>query len=115
MNVPIHWNKASVLEIYALIAIGVTTLMGVWFGHVLGAPKTFFLIAIAMVVWAVAGWLFGGARVFLAGLTALAGALTGSEGLYAVALVFTFVAILIVVADVGPRRELPGKSLGLGR
>jgi hypothetical protein len=101
----IHWNRSSITAIFALAAIAATVLLGALFGHVLGTAKAFFLIVVAMTIWSVAGWFFGGTRAVLVGLTALAGALMVCEGAYGPAFIFSCAAALVLIADVGPRAQ----------
>jgi hypothetical protein len=91
------------LPFFAVLAIFLITMLGGLLGYVVGAPKAFVLIALMMVVWLVAGWFFGGWRAVLAGLSALAGALTASEGTYALSFVFLCAALLLVFVDISPR------------
>jgi len=103
MTVPFHWNKSLATTPVALLAIAATVLIGAVFGHYLDQPKSLFLIVVAMIIWLLTGWLFGGLRAILVGLTALAAALMVSQGDYAPTFIFSCAAVLVLIADITPR------------
>ena len=109
MTVLTLWNK-PIKNGLGFVAIAATIFTGVLLGYFVGTAKAFFLIFTAMAVWSFTGWLFGGSRSVLAGLAALAAALTASDGSYALTALFLFAAILVLVADVVPRDEISRKS-----
>jgi hypothetical protein len=89
----------------AAIAVAVTVFLGGLLGHFIGTPKSFLLIVIAMLVWLTSGWFFGGWRSVLVGVSALTAALTASEGVYVIAVMFSCAAFLLLYADILPRGQ----------
>jgi hypothetical protein len=91
--------------IVASLAVVTVAFVGGLLGHLLGSPKTFFVIALGMLIWLGAGWFFGGWRAVLAGLLAFGAALMASEATYAVAIAFSCAALALLFADVSPRES----------
>jgi hypothetical protein len=87
----------------AALAVVAIALLGGLLGHLLGGPKTFFLVVTAMAVWLISGWFFGGLRTVLVGFTALSAALSAAEGTYAVSALFFCISFFLLFADVAPR------------
>jgi hypothetical protein len=110
MTFPNRWNSLP-STVAAILAISTIALVGSLLDRYLGAPKSFFLIVTAMVIWSTCGWLLGGWRPVLGGLATLAAALTASEGTFPLVLIFACTAFLILFADVSPRDDEHSKSL----
>jgi hypothetical protein len=89
----------------AAFAVVLTALLGGVLGHFLGTPKTFLLVVMAMIVWLVSGWFFGGWRTVLVGISALTAALTAADGTYALSVIFFCIALLLLFADISPRQQ----------
>lgn len=76
------------------VGIVATAVAGGVLGHLAGPPKAFFLIVTLMLIWFAIGWLVGGWRAVLAGLSALSAALAASDGTYPFALIFCSLAFV---------------------
>jgi hypothetical protein len=87
----------------AILSIGAIATTGGMLGQLLGQPKAFFAIIVAMIAWLAGGWFLGGWRAEMAGLAALTAALTASEGTYPIAFIFCCMAFLFLFANISPR------------
>ena len=89
----------------AVLAVIATALLGGVLGHLLGTPKTFFLVVTVMAAWLIGGWFFGGWRAILVGISALSAALFAAEGAYAVFALFFCISFFLLFADISPRER----------
>ncbi|WP_271567225.1 hypothetical protein [Bradyrhizobium sp. CCBAU 11386] len=100
------WNELGLASIVLLVIAAIAAGGGL-LGHLIEPPKAIFLILLAMVVWSIGGWLFGGWRPVLAGLAALTAALSASNSDYVLSaalsgLLFVFLSTQMHI--VYPRR-----------
>jgi hypothetical protein len=90
---------------FAAFAVIVIAILGGLLGHVVGTPKTFFLVVTVMAAWLIAGWFFGGWRAILVGISALSAALFAAEGTFAICALFLCISFFLLFADISPRER----------
>ncbi len=107
---------------YLIIIFIVATVSFAIFGALtrilIGVPKSVFLIILAMIIWAIGGWIFVGARSAVIGLVVLSVALTTAQGTYPLAFVFGCSALALALflfgknsaTDDEPARQIKWKQ-----